>query len=415
MTEEYTRKGSIYAHMSGAFRIRERKGRAYEVELAERPSVWISTGEKSFDKADETVKSMLHSGRKFMKDEKVTLYDFTGERFFIEGGESSYRERRRLFGKEAQEEYYLQKNGYLKNYILAKFGDWDIRRIRPSVIEEWYIGLTSYRNHCQELSNETKINVLETLNDVMQEAVRKGVIDVNPCDSVEKIRVHKTSTRKILTPEELSALFPEDREELMKVWSYSLMWALYFSVIADTGWRPGEVAALTRDRIDANGGVYTMEGVNSRTRTVRNRIKTTGRGKGIKLGVLSDYTMSLLRDYHEESEDGYLFTCGFRPISTAMANRELRRAAFFAGIDLDDRTQYCFRHTFDTNMLNSLGPKLEESDVHDLMAHTGYRFEYDHRTPQQLLSKLQKIKPIVNSIRDSGNEKGADGQTCLPQ
>ena len=102
MTEEYTRKGSIYAHMSGAFRIRERKGRAYEVEFAERPSVWISTGEKSFDKADETVKSMLHSGRKFMKDEKVTLYDFTGERFFIEGGESSYRERRRLFGKSEQ-------------------------------------------------------------------------------------------------------------------------------------------------------------------------------------------------------------------------------------------------------------------------------------------------------------------------
>ena len=70
---EFTRKGGTYTHTSGTFRIRERKGRAYEVEYADRPSMWISTGCRDFDEAVEKVKSTMHSARRYMQNEKVTL------------------------------------------------------------------------------------------------------------------------------------------------------------------------------------------------------------------------------------------------------------------------------------------------------------------------------------------------------
>ena len=402
MTVEYTKKGSIYQHESLEFRIRERKGRAYEVEFAERPSLWISTGTRDFDEADRFVKNRLHSEHRFLPNESVTLEDFVGKKFFLEEGQGSIRERYKLFGKNYDETYYKSKQGLLKNYILPTFGKWSLKKIANSstFIEDWYIGITNFRHPGQPISPAQKLCILDAFSIILREAERKGLIDKNPCESVQRMSVNKESKREIFTKEEIAELFPNDYERLMDLWDGSLMWALYFSIMVDTGWRPGEVAGLSSEHVDEEGKIYTKDNVSGATRKLRHRIKTTGKGKGTKYGLLSSYTMDLYEKYEETIEGTALFIDDKgKYVSLAQANRILRKVCEKAGIDLRERTQYCFRHTFNTYMLANLGPLLEESDVRDLMAHTGYRPEYDHRTPEQILFKLGKVRPAIEKMR----------------
>lgn len=401
MTEEYTKKGSIYQHVSGSFRIRERKGRAYEVEYAERPSLWISTGTRDFDEADAFVRASLHSQRRYMPNEKVTFGEFA-EDFFTGEGDGTFRARCEKFGKNHLDAFYRGKDGILRNYLEPKFGEWDITKIRSVDIEDWYVDITDFRHPSRPLCGEYKTAILEAMSDIMKEAVRKGVIDRNPCDDVQKITVHRAEEKEIFTSEEIALLFPNDRDELLRVWDGSLMWALYFSIMVDTGFRYNEVAGLSLDNIRENGGVYTKDSALGGKSELRHRIKTTGRGKNSKYGILSAYTMDLLDDYREKLQyPPFLFMKDGKFVYCARANSKLREACSRAGFDIRERTQHCFRHTFDTYMLNSLGPMLEESDVRDLMAHTGYRPEYDHRTPDQILFKMSKVRPLIDKIREA--------------
>ena len=401
MTEEYIKNGSIYQHESGEFRIRERKGRAYEVEFAERPSLWTSTGKRVFEEADAFVKRLLHESKRYLPNEKVTFIEFAGTDYFTRPGKGSYRERCERFGKRYDERYYRNKNGFLRNYILPEFSKWDVTKITTAVIEDWYVGLTQFRHPGKKLCDEQKIYILDALSDIMDDMQRKGVLKDNPCDKVQRITVRRESNKEVFSKEEIAMLFPNDREKLLAVWDGSLMWALYFSIMVDTGFRYSEVAGLNIENIDENGGVYTRDSVGGIDHNIRHRIKTTSKGKGAKFGVLSTYTMNLLEEYKENLPTNYLFQYCGRFVYCNMANERLRRACYNAGIDPRDRTQHCFRHTFDTNMLNNLGNMIEESDVRDLMAHTGYRPEYDHRTPEQILFRLLEVKPAIEQIRES--------------
>ena len=97
----------------------------------------------------------------------------------------------------------------------------------------------------------------------------------------------------------------------------------------------------------------------------------------------------------------YLFKVNGRFVYCELANKNLRSACKRAGVDIGSRTQYCFRHSFDTYMLNNLGELASEEDVRELMGHTGYRPEYDHRTPEQMLFRMQKVKPLIDQRRKS--------------
>ena len=64
-----------------------------------------------------------------------------------------------------------------------------------------------------------------------------------------------------------------------------------------------------------------------------------------------------------------------------------------AGIEPCGRTPYSLRHTFDTEMLR----KLDRDAVNDLMGHTSYRPEYDHRDGIDILKKHHETRKIVNA------------------
>lgn len=404
--EDFIVKGNIYTHPSGTFRLRFRKGRAFEAELADRPGLWTSTGEKDLEKASAKVFGMLHSSNTYLPNERITFGMFA-DRFFVRTDKNSYRARLEKFGKAYDDDYFTARDSIMRNHIMPRWKDSDIRRIRSVDVEDWYIGITKQDGVL--MASATRLRILSVMGIVMDNAVRAGIINDNPCDKAMKISPKKEKESGYFTIEEIHTLFPESRDELMRIWEGKLMWALFFSIMADTGFRPSEVLGLSEETISESGGVYTKESVKSSTRKLNKRIKTTDCGKTYKVGMLSSYTLSLLEEYRIGRKSTYLFEKSNGIFHNDNdVNYVLKKACANAGIDIGRRSPYGFRHAFDTNMLDKLGEQIESSaDVQELMGHTGYRPEYDHRTPQMIIRRLEKIRPAIESIRSrNGNEAG---------
>ena len=414
--EGFTQKGNILSHDSGQFRIRERKGRCYEVEFVTRPGTWISTGTRSFDEAVAFSFKALASNGRMVSSKGSKLSDY-GDVFFGTVEKSILRSKNERFGKFYTNECYEQKIGLYRNYIRPAFGEMDPKRITDIMVENWYLSLVGIRDGV-ELGATSKLMALDAMNQLMRELKRQGVIQSNPCDTVDRLRASDKTPREPFFLDEIQKFFPAERDELLKIWR-NLKWALYFSIMADTGWRPGEVMGLSKSSLDASGGLYQKESVNSKTRKIKKSIKTTNTGKKYKIGTLSDYTISLLDDYLPTVNGEYLFMDfdGTFP-DTGYANRVLDEAMKHAGIPKNSpttgrpRTAYGFRHFFSTYMHDHRGVDgISEEDISEMMAHTGYRPEYDHRTAQMMIFRLtNKTKNVINAIREEKPEDTEKGQ-----
>lgn len=274
-------------------------------------------------------------------------------------------------------------------------------------IENVYLNCKSIQDG-RKLSDNTRNKIRQTASYIFDDAAKKGVIPKNIVEDTGHI-VEKPNRRDVFTVHEMRMLFPEDRKELRRIWGNStsryedsyLLWATYFSIMYDTGFRPGEVSALSKDCFKGNG-VYTRKSVDGVTRELKNSIKTSTKGQPFKVGILSDYTLELLHDLCMETEGEYLFKINGDWMLCNTANKHLKEALIRAGIEPAGRTQYSFRHSFDTNMLNSINDDMQARDVQLLMGHTSYRREYDHRTAENLIDRLDgKVKGIVDNIRNA--------------
>ena len=402
--EGFIQKGNMFTHDSGQFRIRERKGRCLEVEYSSHPGLWFSTGTRDISIARDFALSKLAKGGRLIKSKEKKLKNFGGY-FFGTIDDSIIRRKNERFGRFYTDGYYKSLCGNYKNYIKPYFGEMDPARITDVMIEDWYTNLNGIRNGCQ-LKSCTKLSVLETLGLLMKELVRQGVIDRNPMDTVERLRANDKAPRPAFTLEEVQRMFPAERKELNKIWR-NLKWALYFSIMADTGWRPAEVMGLSRSSFYLSG-VFQVESVDSSTKVVKPSIKTTNSGQKYKIGILSDYSKKLLAEYLPSVEGEYLFEYFDGTFPTAMANRVLWEAMKKAGVPLlspatgQKRTQYSFRHFFSTYMHDHRGIEgISEEDISEMMAHVDYRPEYDHRTAQMMIFRLEgKAGNVINAIRE---------------
>lgn len=394
----FRKSGSYYVHYTNLYQVRQRNGRNFEVEFFDARGIWKSTGTRNLSEVEEAISRML------MKVGKKTVTGLTfgefAKNFFARSDEESIYYHNIKFNKIYNATWYDAHQGRLENYIMPMFKDWYLQDITDVAIEDWYIGLNSYADKNKPIADNTKNKIIYTFSYVMQEAKRKKLIDKNPCENVENIK-EVQKKREHFTINEIKALFPEDRMRLVQIWG-SLQYALFFSIMVDTGWRCGEVSALKRENFIGDG-IYTESSVDFYTGRAKSSIKTTSKGQKYKVGILSDYTLELYQDFIKTWEHEYLFYVGnaSRYLNTPdRSNRALRFACEEAGIDRRGRTEHCFRHSFDTYMLNHLDSTLTEADVRELMAHTGYRPEYDHRTGRDIIDKLtDKIKPKVNGLR----------------
>ena len=364
----------------------------YQVQFDFRPGKWISTGTTDMAEAVLWAEEYLNNNLR-KTDKTLTLRQFaTG--FFSEDRYHT-RERDQKFGHIYKPAHYQKKDGHLRNYILPVFGDWLIDAISDVAVEDFFLRLKGRSG--EELADNTKNNIRQTFIDVMEEARRQGLVSENRIKQTRTFIVH-TKERGVFTHDEMAIMFPEDDKKCERFWG-GLMWATYFLIMRDTGFRPGEVAALQIENYYPElHGVYTENSVDYRSGAIQHSIKTTKKGKKYKVGILTTQTerfvSRLVLECQKRNrttlfvlEDGNLF----RPDTS---NKHFK-SRIFSVIPRRDRTQYCLRHSFDTD----LAGEITDEKLNELMGHTKYRKDYDHRTAERLLEQLQPIRELLEKRR----------------
>ena len=383
--------------MRTPYRLIEAKGRNILVVFDHIPGRRISSGTTDRDEAVRWAEAKLarDTGRiNLSLSERTTLAEFA-KGFFTKEDPKGFRKRQKARGYSFQDTEYERRQAYLDNYILPAHGRMLIGSISDVLIEDMVIDLKSVTTG-KELANDTKNKVLAAYRDVMKEAKRLGYISANPCDTVQRF-AFDVSGRRPFTEDELERLFPEDRGRLMFIWK-DLMWAVYFLIMRDTGWRPGEVAGLSvHNYYPEFHGVYTTGSVGWDDRQYRDSVKTTRKGMSYREGILTDRTAELLEElirYNPNKE--YIFQINGQFLWHTTSNSHLKDAAPRAHVELDGRTQYCFRHTFQTNLIG----RMPENARLLLMGHTRTRDEYSHLTPEQSLRRVLEIQGVREALED---------------
>lgn len=358
------------------------------------PGREFSTGTNDMRKAIVFAESMLRQDwHKFDRSNYKMTFDEYARGFFSEADPREFRKKKEAKNKVYEDKFYQSHQARLDNYIIPKFGTYLISSLNRRMIDDWFMGLKA-RNG-KDLSSNTKNKILASLRYVLQSAVDDGIIASDPTEGIEGYTENDTKNRQPFTLEELFAFFPVDYDDskLVETWG-GLMWTVYFLVMRDTGWRPAEVSGLRKENYYPEfGGIYTKSSVVDGVE--KGRIKTTNTGKQYKVGVLTERTIRLLTQLISSISSDFLFiTSEGNFVQPAAANKHLRLVAKKMDVDLKGRTQYSFRHSFETFMVGNV----EIRNLLELMAHTRFRSEYDHRTPEMILNQLSPIKEILNSV-----------------
>lgn len=366
----------------------------YQVQFSFRPGKWISTGTDDIAAAVLWAEDYLaHSLQK--SDRQITFREFA--KGFYSEDRYQTKERNLKFGRDYDEAYYQKRDGHLRHYILPEFGDWLVDSISDVAVERFLLNLKNFRSG-DKLADNTKNNIRQTLVEILQEAKRQGLVSENRARESQKFAV-SYSEREVFTPEEMKIMFPEDDRQCERFWG-GLMWATYFLIMRDTGFRPGEIAALQIENFFPElHGVYTQNSVNYRTREIKPSIKTTKKGKKYKVGILTAQTERFVERLISECkrknrtilfvlDDGNLF----KPDTS---NKHFK-SKIFSYIPRRNRTQYCLRHSFDTD----LSGEITDEKLNELMGHMSKRIDYDHRKPERILSQLQPVREILEKRGD---------------
>jgi integrase len=378
--------------MKREYRFRHRKNRKIEV-LFSGSEKWVSSGADDEEVAmvwAESNKYLYMSGRR----RDPYLKDFAKD-FWTRRDRGSIWHTNQLRKKFIKEDHYRISQGRVDNYIIPALGTYRLSQITPYMVDQWFLNLTK-KDGSGDLSDNSKNKILLCLSQIFDEAIRTEICFSNPCEKVRPITEEQTE-RLPMDDLEMRKLFPKEDKQVLWIWG-GLMWACYFSIMKCTGWRPGEIAGLRIDGYYKNlSGIYTASSVDTQEKKLQDSIKTSKSGKKFKVGLLDAQTIRLLDEYIETIKDEdreLLFLVNGNLMTTFTSNKHFKGSLKRAEIPLKGRTQYSLRHTFQTKIAG----EVEREKLQDLMGHTGYRQEYDHRAGIRKLEQLQSIRDVIENI-----------------
>ncbi|MCL2214877.1 MAG: site-specific integrase [Treponema sp.] len=203
------------------------------------------------DEADKVIESLEMQDREYLAiradKESITIEKMAANMFY-EG--STYVKSRRENGYIKDETTLKEIQGHLKNFIVKYYGHLKPEEIDPVVIDHDLINM--------ERSNSWRNRMVSILNFILDEAVWLKMIRYKPILKTYKVPKGK---KDILTREEMNRLFPDDFDELSKIWgrggavsSDGFMFGVLFALKASTGLRGGEVRAISPSQIIATNG-----------------------------------------------------------------------------------------------------------------------------------------------------------------
>ncbi len=210
--------------------------------------------------------------------------------------------------------------GVLVRYL----GEYTLNQITPFIVEKFRM-----QRKEQDGVKDSVLNVdVAVLKHLLNTAVNDEIIEKNPCEKIQRLKVSGGKDR-ILNGNEISRILdmPESKDRLM------ILTALF------TGMRLNEVLSLSWNDIDFGKGIVTVfQG------------KT---GKSIEI-PLSDYLRTALEAYRTHSDGVRCFES--REVTQAVVVRYSEYfSALFKSLGIHDFTFHCLRHTFASIMGAELG------------------------------------------------------------
>jgi integrase len=136
----------------------------------------------------------------------------------------------------------FRDEGYLRRYVLPRFGELPLEAIRQRDVRGWVAWLLA-----QGFAPATVVKAYQLLNKVMTAAVDAGMLVQSPCRNVPLPKVEHEEMR-FLNPAEVAALADK----------IHLRYRSLVFVGAYGGLRIGELAALRRSRVDLAAGIVDV-------------------------------------------------------------------------------------------------------------------------------------------------------------
>lgn len=332
---------------------------------------------------------------------QIRLSD-VGEKLYND--DSLFMKLKTAHGKSLQLQTIHQKQRLMK-IILAEFGERIPETIEEGEIENFLISL--------DYKNSYKNTILGVLRDLFGECKRLKFIK-HRLDIDGFIRTDRQK-KDILTMEQLSLMFPDDKTKLTEIWSvkgtdkyigidgnahdYGFMFGVMFRLMASTGLRPGEVRAICIDQIQ-NGGLFINRMIDSYDVERSYLKKGTVENPKQRTVLLPSKMAELLNEYIEvrpPCKQNYIFSARGNFIKQGILDLRfkngIKKLGIYDGVKI--LTPHSLRFTYNTYTVNS---NLIPGDVlRKMIGHNSAEMT-DYYTRPDLSAELKGLQPYQKNV-----------------
>ena len=234
--------------------------------------------------------------------------------------------------KDLKETTYLRYRNVFEKYIMPKIGDYQIAFIRPKHANSIFI------EKFRDVSYANKKIILCVLKMIFTHAIYDELVDTNPF-----LHIRIKNNRNIIPKQRENIPFSEDEMKNILANCKDYFLKLYCYIAFFTGMRPNEILALTKNDIDLDKNMISVN------KSVCNgEISTTKTGKTRKVEIIQPLRV-ILRDLQVDNKSEYLFEWNKRRFTHSMMSYRFKK--LLAKLNIKKNTMYSMRHSFATAML----------------------------------------------------------------
>lgn len=309
--------------------------------------------------------------------------------------DSFFVKKQEARGYKYQKNTLYGKNLYLDKF-LSVFGEKDVREITTGEIERWLISLP--------YSASVKNHILTILDEIETELYSERLIDY-----MIHIKPFRRTTKEkgILTLTEIKRLFPDNYEELIKIWRIRsterendiYCFAVMVYTLLSTGMRSSEIRALQWNQFVRPDAILINAMIDSNEERVNRLKKWSIENKRWRVTVLPDRTVRMINVLRlDKSDDDYVFAYNGKPLTTWFLLDHFKSVLSKNGIDWKQRniTVHSLRFTYNTLMKGEIsGDDLRLMVGHSSALMTEY---YDKSKAIDHLDELLQNKNTLNSV-----------------
>mgnify|MGYP002523661153 CR=1 FL=1 len=325
----------------------------------------------------------------------IKLKDFCSGMF---DADSDYLTKQHNRGIDYHEKTRRQKATNL-NDILGRFGEFSVRDISAGIIDDWLLR--------QKRSNSWRNGLISIFNVIFNELYLYNLIDRIP--ELKNYKRVDQREKGILFPDEISMLFPDNTEELLKVWhiwngeseAQDFVSATAVYTALTTGMRSGEIRALKYPQFIREDAILLNASFDALGKRVERLKKGNDRNKKWRIAVLPERTVRMIKTMRlleNSKQTDFVFEYHGHAYGPEYLSNHFKSVLRHNGIDAEERniSFHSLRFTYDT-MMNR---EISTDDLMLMMGHSSRQMTeyYDKSKVTDHLPQLLENKAVIDSV-----------------